>query len=83
MEAVEASVSGTVRLILVLLIIWWALRLVQRRWGRPVGTSGTEALRRKGEVRIENATPSDRQGAPGRAGGPSIADAEYEEIEKP
>jgi hypothetical protein len=72
------SGNGTLRTILVLLIVWLLLRAWARsrqrqapaqgaHWGRPDG-------RRPGEVRIERP----EQGRPGHQG--PVQDAEFEEI---
>lgn len=71
----EASLSGTIRTILILLVIWLVIRLITR--GRAGGRTGRDASERpKGHVRIER-----RDGAGGRtdAQGP-VEDADFEEV---
>lgn len=75
------SATGTLRIILVLVVLWLALRLVlrmqQARQGRPPGTHwAARDERPQGDVRVERA--DDRHGA--RPGGGRIEDADYEEI---
>ena len=75
------SATGTLRIILVLVVLWLALRLVlrmqQARQGRPPGTHwAARDDRPRGDVRVERA--DDRHGA--RPGGGRIEDADYEEI---
>jgi hypothetical protein len=76
METLEASLNGTLRTILVLVVLWWLLRMFMRR--RTAHTTTSQGpTRPKGDVRIEEA-----QG-PSRGARPSdghIIDAEYEEI---
>ncbi len=69
------SVSGTVKIILILLAVLFVLRLIQRRMpGRgqpPEGTHwGRSEARAKGDVRIEKA---------GNKDGP-VEDADFEEV---
>ncbi|MBV6406259.1 MAG: hypothetical protein IT228_02955 [Flavobacteriales bacterium] len=75
------SATGTLRIILVLVVLWLALRLVlrmqQARQGRPPGTHwAPREDRARGHVRVERAE-GDRA-APGTGG--RIEDADYEEI---
>lgn len=73
------SASGTLRAILVLVIVWQVLR-IYARYQAERGRQGASAQRpdgrAPGEVRIERA---DRQGRPGTTNGP-IVDADFEEI---
>ncbi len=75
------SATGTLRIILVLVVLWLALRLVlrmqQARQGRPPGTHwAPREDRPRGDVRVERAgDPRATQGSGGR-----IEDADYEEI---
>ncbi|HQW86377.1 MAG TPA: hypothetical protein PLH93_04285 [Flavobacteriales bacterium] len=75
------SATGTLRIILILVVLWLALRLLlrvqQARQGRPPGTHWAPRDERpRGDVRVERA--DDRHGA--RPGGGRIEDADYEEI---
>lgn len=77
MEVHEASLNGTLRTILVLVALWWLLRMVLRyQNGRTAGKAGGPA-RPKGDVRIDDlrGPGGDRHGSGGH-----ITDAEYEEI---
>ncbi|MCB0767978.1 MAG: hypothetical protein KDB95_12285 [Flavobacteriales bacterium] len=80
MNVAEASLNGTLRTILVLVVVWWVLRLVlryQNSRNAPPAQRTNEPQRPQGEVRIE------RPGEDGRSGGPSsgnIVDADFEEI---
>ncbi|MCW5899089.1 MAG: hypothetical protein KIT10_07440 [Flavobacteriales bacterium] len=80
MTTIEASLTGTLRIIGILLLIWVVLRLLRNRvgsgrkrdhrWSEPDG-------RPKGDVRIEP--------VPGRKGTNSgsegqVSDADYEEV---
>lgn len=80
MEVVEASVGGTVRVILVLLLIWMVIRWLQRlrmaRRGGPVQRSHHDG-RRPGDVRIEQVP---RGGMGGHAHSGRVTDADYEEV---
>lgn len=80
MTTFEASLTGTLRIIGILLLIWVVLRLLRNRIGsgrtRDHHWSETDG-RPKGEVRIEP--------APGRKGTNSgsesqVSDADYEEV---
>lgn len=72
------SFTGTLRLILILLIIWLVLRMIMRARGGGQPPAGTHWApndgRAKGEVRIER--PADR---PPRPQGP-VEDADFEEV---
>lgn len=75
MTLAEASFNSTLRTILVLLVLWWLLRMFMRaQRARSAGPKAGPA-RPKGDVRIENAPPK----GPSR-GDHGIIDAEYEEI---
>ncbi|MEZ4791335.1 MAG: hypothetical protein R2811_15170 [Flavobacteriales bacterium] len=80
MNVAEASLNGTLRTILVLVVVWWVLRLVlryQNSRNTPPAQRTNEPQRPQGEVRIE------RPGEDGRSGGASsgnIVDADFEEI---
>ena len=83
---IEASLNGTFRTILVLLIVWWLLRFFLRmsaqRQAHRHGTGGgaqrtNEVPRAPGEVRVER-TAQDKHRMPGH--GPVIIDADFEEI---
>ena len=75
MSISEASFSGTLRTIAVLVILWWVLRLILRsNVKRPKGPQ--QPQRPKGDVRIEPTPGNDR----GRMNDPDIIDAEFEEI---
>jgi hypothetical protein len=73
------SATGTLRLILVLLIVWLLLRAWMRsrqpQQGKPPGTHwGAPDQRSKGEVRIERTEPM-RKAQQG-----PVEDADFEEI---
>ena len=73
------SANGTLRTILVLLIVWLLLRAYMRSrqpsQGKPPGTHwSTPDLRAKGDVRIERPEPASRAQQ-----GP-VEDADFEEI---
>lgn len=74
------SGNGTLRTILVLLLVWQLLRLWARAKQRPQAPRGTHwarpEARTKGDVRIERAT--DTPGTPAASG--PVEDADYEEI---
>jgi hypothetical protein len=81
MEPVEASVNGTLRVIAVLLLVWFVLRLLSRRFmahnGRRPFTDAAADQRSKGDVRIERVDRADKRH--GGSGG-TITDAEFEEV---
>ena len=86
MTMIEASLNGTFRTILVLLIVWWSLRYflrmsAQRQAHRHKPGDGAqrtnEAPRAPGEVRVER-TGRDKDRASGHS--PVIIDADFEEI---
>jgi hypothetical protein len=84
MEPVEASVTGTLRIIAVLVVLWLVLRMIRGRmsggaaarkpnWANPM-------QRPKGEVRIEPVAPDakrDKENGPAKA---NITDADFEEV---
>ena len=74
--------SNTLRTILILLIIWWVLRLVTRAGGKRNVRSGTrwsdDTGRPRGDVRIERLKDERNEG-----GGPprgNVTDADFEEL---
>lgn len=73
------SAMGTLRLILILLVIYLVLRMIMRSQGpsdRPPGSHWTnEPPRPKGDVRIER--PNDQRSGRGQG---HVEDADYEEI---
>ncbi len=80
MTLLEASFAGTLRTILVLVALWWVLRMLlryqqQRRIPPVHHSSGPQ--RPKGEVRIERP-----ESGPTRTARPgaTIIDADFEEI---
>ncbi len=81
MSIAEASFTGTVRIILILLCAWWVVRLIMRLNGGPGRKRGMHMTdgpqRPKGEVNIENIPPPDRSGAKSNG---NITDADFEEI---
>lgn len=79
MEVLEASLNGTLRTILVLVIVWWVLRMVLR-YQRSRGTGparGGAPQRPKGDVRIERPGAADH---PERPTSGNVTDADFEEI---
>lgn len=85
MTAIEASLSGTFRTILVLVIVWWLLRFFLRmQAARRAGStfsnpSAANDRRAPGEVRIEQAVSNGRPRQAGRSG-PDIIDVDFEEV---
>ncbi len=86
MEPLQASVTGTLRIIAVLLLIWVVLRLLRNRFGgasarRPANWASPEQ-RPKGEVRIEKAPPGTVRNEDPSKGQPkgSVSDADFEEV---
>lgn len=77
MNVIEASFSGTMRTILVLLAAWWLLRYLMRRQAANSPVPGRAPRREKGHVTVERST-SDTRGHNGP--GPVIIDADFEEI---
>jgi len=81
MEPVEASVTGTLRIIAVLIMVWAVLRLIMNRSNAAKARKSTNwtatEQRPKGEVRIERVKDAEKGG--GRDPG-SITDAEFEEV---
>jgi hypothetical protein len=81
MEATEASLTGTLRVIAILLLVWVLLRML-RRWRRGGGAGGKVRWvppdqRPKGDVRIEQVKDKDER--PTSKGG-SVSDADFEEL---
>ena len=74
---VEASVNGTLRTILVLMILWLVLRMFLRSQQVSRAPNAQGPQRKKGEVRIED--PRQQQANPIRPND-TIIDADYEEI---
>jgi hypothetical protein len=75
MPLILLSASGTLRLILILLVIYLVLRVIMRSRnnGKPPGGQWTnDASRPKGEVRIERPNDPRSRG--------NVEDADYEEI---
>ncbi len=85
MTAIEASLSGTFRTILVLVIVWWLLRFFLRmQAARRAGStfsdpSAANDRRAPGEVRIEQ-TPLNGRPRQGGRSGPDIIDVDFEEV---
>lgn len=83
MTVAEASFNGTLRTILVLVVLWWVLRMFLRyqnaRKAPPVHRTN-EPQRPPGEVRIER--PADNDRSPNSSHG-SIVDADFEEMSSP
>jgi hypothetical protein len=79
MTVLEASFTGTLRIILILLVIWWVLRFILRmQQPKKGGAHRTDDTQRpKGEVRIENVPEHDSNATPK---GGSVTDADFEEI---
>ncbi len=81
MELLDASFNGTLRTIVILLIIWWVLRSLLKmgqRSGAPKWRNFTNGpARPKGDVRIERLNDEKRDG--GRPQG-NITDADFEEV---
>jgi hypothetical protein len=79
MTVLEASFTGTLRTILVLVALWWLLRMLLRyqQQRTPPVHRNQERPRPAGEVRIER--PGDTAVPRGRKGA-TIIDAEFEEI---
>ena len=79
MSVLEASFTGTFRIILILLVVWWVLRFFVRMQQPKKGDAqqSTGPQRPKGEVRIEN-VPQHESSAIPKDG--SVTDADFEEI---
>ncbi len=82
MMELEASFNGTLRTILILLIIWWVLRLILRsgrKSGGKINARWTDDPNRpKGEVRIERLKDDERD--KGNKPNGTITDADFEEL---
>ncbi|MBK9536454.1 MAG: hypothetical protein IPO10_15035 [Flavobacteriales bacterium] len=83
MDPLEASMPGTLRTILILIAVWWILRMLMKRniTKRSSGNahSTTERpldQRPKGEIRVENVRP-DKDSSVTNG---TITDADFEEI---
>lgn len=77
------SANGTLRTILILLILWQLLRIwsQSRRAQQPGPRHWTDGPpRRRGEVRIEQAPPSARRNEARPGTTPRVEDADFEEI---
>ena len=82
----EASFNGTVRTILILLVIWLVLRMVMRSRQASAGPGPfqqggfrtQQEQRPKGEVRIERVDPTARSTS--RSPG-TVQDADFEEVD--
>ncbi len=74
--------SGTLRTIIILLIIWWVLRLLMRAGKQRKGAGGmrwtNETGRPKGDVRIERLKDEKRDKDRGTGG--NVTDADFEEL---
>jgi|GEM_PF-3272553 len=81
MNLLEASVPGTLRMILWLLAAWWVVRMFMRYSARNRTANGpqrtNEVPRPKGEVRIEKVPPPDKNTSTTNG---TITDADFEEI---
>lgn len=77
MEVLEASLNGTLRTILVLVALWWLLRMILRYQNARTAGNTNGPARSKGEVRIDDAKGAGRGS---RTSDGHIIDAEYEEI---
>jgi hypothetical protein len=79
MHMAEASITGTLRIIGILLLVWFALRWIAGRRAQDVRGQhrARPRARAKGEVRIERVP---RAAADERADAPVIIDADYEEV---
>lgn len=82
MHALEASFTGTLRVIAILLLVWFVLRMLRRVQG-PGAKGGFRSAPREdrpvGDVRIENLKSASREDKD-QGGGPPITDADYEEL---
>ena len=83
MDPFEASMPGTLRTILILIAVWWILRLLMKRNinKRSGGNAHSTAerpqdQRPKGEIRVENVRP-DKDSSVTNG---TITDADFEEI---
>jgi hypothetical protein len=81
MEPLQASVTGTVRIIAILILVWAVLRLLRNRsaatGARKAPGWAPSEQRPKGEVRIERIKDAAKDNA--RNGG-KITDADFEEV---
>lgn len=81
MEPVEASVTGTLRIIALLILVWAILRMIRNRSAAPGPPKGTNwaapEQRPKGDVRIERVKEAPKGGD--RDSG-SVTDADFEEV---
>lgn len=81
METAEASVTGTLRIIALLILVWAVLRMIRNRRVRQrppaQGRWAAEEQRSPGSVRIERADGNARNAAPQA---PSVTDADFEEM---
>ncbi len=81
MEPVQASLTGTLRIIAVLILIWGVLRMIRNRSAAPRPPKGTNwaapEQRPKGDVRIERINGPDKATSHDPGG---ITDADFEEV---
>lgn len=77
MPIAEASFTGTIRTIAVLLLILWLVRLIMRRSAAARQAPGHGPQRPPGHVRVEEAP---RAGSASAAPQGTIVDADFEEI---
>ena len=75
----EASFTGTFRIILILLVVWWVLRFILRMQQPKKGGAqqSTGPQRPKGEVRMRTCRSSDSSSIPQDG---NVTDADFEEI---
>ena len=81
MTILEASVPGTLRTILWLMAAWWVIRMFMcyssRNRTANAAQRTNEVPRPKGEVRIENVPPPEKNSTTTNG---TISDADFEEI---
>ena len=79
MDVAQASLTGTLRIIAILVLVWVLLRLLRSRLGGSTAADRRSPRdgRAKGEVRIEHLREQGR--GRGTDQGP-VTDADYEEI---
>ena len=82
MPILEASLSGTFRTVLVLVVIWWLLRLFMR-WQMTKNGNATRPPRWTSDTRPPGEVTIERIKDPGQNPGtsaPDVTDADFEEI---